>query len=405
MRLRTPLVVMVVGMCSFLASPLATPSSGASTPVAGTFVVDGQKMAYLKTYVRSPQYAAAKAAVIKAGDRHLGDPLFSVMQKPQTPPSGTKHDYMSLSPYYWPNPNTASGLPYVNRDGHINPEYHAITDHDYLNKLTAAVGDLSAAYYFTGDTRYSVKAASMIRTWFVNSATKMNPNLRFTAVVKGVNNGSFPGIIEGSYLYKIVDAVKILQLSPSWAASDQAGFLAWSRQYYTWLTTSSNGLQESTMPQNHGTMYHVQVAAFAEFSGNHAGAIAAINKGKAYINSQIRSDGYQPLEMARTIPWNYSTVNLTGLISLARLGQREHIDLWNFVAPHGGSIRKAINFLRPYANHSKAWPYPDLDALKPWLMTVALRQAATAYRDPTYTTDAIKSLQPDTWPEYTGLLY
>jgi hypothetical protein len=400
MRLRTPLVVMVVGMCSFLASP-----SGASAPVAGTLVVNGQKMAYLKAYVRSPQYEAAKAATIKAGDRHLADPLLSVMEKTQAPASGTKHDYMSLAPYYWPNPNTANGLPYVNRDGRINPEWQTITDHDNLRKLTIAAVDLSAAYYFTDDTRYSVKAAAMIRTWFINSATRMNPNLQYTAVIKGVNNGYFPGIIEGSYLYKIVDAVTILQLSPSWTASDQAGFLDWSRQYYTWLTTSANGLQEAVQPQNHGTFYHVQVAAFAEFSGNHAGAIAAINKGKAYINSQIRSDGYQPLEMARTRPWNYSTVNLTGLISLARMGEREHIDLWNYVAPHGGSIRKAINFLLPYANHSKAWPYPDLDALKPWLMTIPLRQAATAYHDLTYTTDAIKSLQPDTWPEYTALLY
>jgi Alginate lyase len=405
MRLRSPLVVMVVGMCSFLASPLGTPSSGASTPVAGTFVVDGQKMAYLKAYVRSPQYQAAKENVIKAGDRHLADPVLSVMEKPQTPPSGTKHDYMSLSPYYWPNPNTASGLPYVVRDGHINPEFYTIADHDNLNKLTIAVGDLSAAYYFTDQTRYSDKAAAMIRTWFINSATRMNPNLQYTAVIKGVNNGDFPGIIEGSYLYKIVDAIKILQLSPSWTASDQAGFLDWSTRYYTWLTTSSNGRQEAAMPQNHGTFYHVQLAAFAEFSGNHAGAVAAINRGKAYINSQIRSDGYQPLEMARTRPWNYSTANLTGLISLAQMGERENIDLWNYVAPNGGSIRKAINFLRPYANGSKAWRYPDLDGSRPWLMTVPLRQAATAYHDRTYTTDAIKSLQPHTWPEYTALIY
>ena len=202
-----------------------------------------------------------------------------------------------------------------------------------------------------------------------------------------------------------MDAVQILRLSPSWTASDQAGFLNWSRQYYTWLTTSANGLQEATKTQNHGTLYYGQVATFAEFIGNHAGAIAAINKVKAYINNQIRSDGYQPLEMARTRPWNYATVNLTGLILLARMGERENIDLWNYVAPNGGSIRKAINFLRPYANHSKAWTYPDLDALMPWLMTVPLRQAATAYRDTTYTTDAIKSLQPDTWPEYTALIY
>jgi len=396
---------MVVGMCAFLASPAATPSSGASVPVAGTFVVDGQKMAYAKANIQLPEYQAAKAAVIKAGDRHLYDPLTSVMDKPQTPASGNKHDYMSLMAYYWPNPDTADGLPYVYRDGQINPEYATITDHDNLNRLVVAVGDLSAAYYFTDQTQYSAKAAAMIRTWFISSATRMNPNLQFAGVIKGVNTGNFTGIIEGSYLYKIVDAVKILQLSPSWTASDQYGFNLWSSKYYTWLTTSVNGLKEATNAQNHGTLYNGQVAAFAEFTGNHAGAILAINRGKAYIDSQIRSDGYQPLEMARTRPWNYATVNLAGLISLARMGQRENIDLWNYVGPHGGSIRMAINFLRPYANRSTAWTYPDLDPLKPWLMTTPLRQAATAYGDPTYTTDANQSLNPNTWAEYTALMY
>jgi hypothetical protein len=233
----------------------------------------------------------------------------------------------------------------------------------------------------------------------------MNPNLQYAGVIKGLSTGFFTGIIEGQDLYKIVDAVKILQLSPSWTTTDQAGFLHWSTQFYKWMTTSVSGMKEATNAQNHGTYYHLQVAAFAEFSGNHAGAVAAINKGKAYINSQIRSDGYQPLEMVRTRPWNYATFNLIGLISLARLGQQENIDLWNYVGPNGGSIRKAINFLRPYANRSQAWTYPDLDTLKPWLMTVPLRQAATAYGDPTYTTDANKSLNPDTWPDYTALQY
>jgi hypothetical protein len=245
----------------------------------------------------------------------------------------------------------------------------------------------------------------MIRTWFISSATRMNPNLQYAGVIKGVNNGSFSGIIEGSYLYKVVDAVQMLRSSPSWTASDRTGFWHWSSEYYKWLTTSVNGLHEGTNTQNHGTLYYGQVAAFAELIGNHAGAKAAINKVKGYINDQVRSDGYQPLEMVRTRPWNYATVNVTGLITLARMGDRENIDLWNYVAPNGGSLRKAIDFLRPYANRSKAWPYPDLDPLKQWLMTIPLRQAATAYGDPTYTTDAIKSLQPDTWAEYTALLY
>ncbi len=37
-------------------------------------------------------------------------------------PSGDKHDYVSLSKYFWPNPKTSDGLPYVLLDGETNPE-------------------------------------------------------------------------------------------------------------------------------------------------------------------------------------------------------------------------------------------------------------------------------------------
>ena len=39
-------------------------------------------------------------------DRALTVAPFSVTHKDIFPPSGNKHDYMSIAPYWWPNPNT-----------------------------------------------------------------------------------------------------------------------------------------------------------------------------------------------------------------------------------------------------------------------------------------------------------
>src|SRR4051812_27315839 len=55
-------------------------------------------------------------------DAALKAPLFTVTSKTRVPPSGDKRDYMSLGPYWWPNPETSDGLPYVRRDGMVNPE-------------------------------------------------------------------------------------------------------------------------------------------------------------------------------------------------------------------------------------------------------------------------------------------
>src|SRR5438046_1678932 len=116
MRVKSPLAVLAVALCAFFASPAFMPSSGASAAVAGTLVEDGQTMAYAKANPYVQPYQAAWTAAINAGNRHLLDPVLTVMHKPQTAASGNKHDYLSLMLYYWPNPDTADGLPYVYRD-------------------------------------------------------------------------------------------------------------------------------------------------------------------------------------------------------------------------------------------------------------------------------------------------
>jgi len=42
--------------------------------------------------------------VIREADKYLTTKLVTVMDKPMTPPSGDKHDYMSMGRYWWPDP-------------------------------------------------------------------------------------------------------------------------------------------------------------------------------------------------------------------------------------------------------------------------------------------------------------
>lgn len=46
---------------------------------------------------------------------------WSVVDKTELPSSGNKHDYYTPKPYYWPNPDSESGLPYVRMDGRRVP--------------------------------------------------------------------------------------------------------------------------------------------------------------------------------------------------------------------------------------------------------------------------------------------
>ncbi|WP_146531059.1 alginate lyase family protein [Novipirellula artificiosorum] len=49
-------------------------------------------------------------------------PKFSVTDGGVVPPSGDPHDYMSVGPYWWPDPNKDDGLPYIRRDARVLQE-------------------------------------------------------------------------------------------------------------------------------------------------------------------------------------------------------------------------------------------------------------------------------------------
>lgn len=327
-------------------------------------------------------FKPALAALEKKAQKALKTEFASIVTKEAKPPSGDKHDYVSQAPYFWRNPNTADGLPYIRRDGERNPEIKKFPDHDLLDKMEDGVEILSLAYYFTNDEEYAVKAAQILRMWFLDAETKMNPNLNFAQAIPGVNDGRGIGIIETRELVRVVDAVGLLENSKAWTKTDQRALQMWFAEYIKWLITSKNGRDEAAAKNNHGTLYDVQIVSFALFIGQTDGAkIVLENVKQKHIAVQIEADGSQPLELDRTKSWNYSTMNLEGLVTLAELGDQVGIDLWNFQNKKGGGIRKAVEFLAPYLDGKKKWKYEQIEKFEPERMYPIIRRAARKYTD------------------------
>src|SRR3982750_3103898 len=163
------------------------------------------------------------------------------MDKAFTPESGNKHDYMSQAPYFWYDSSKPNGRPYLRRDGERNPEIYKITDRTYLGKLETASRILALTWYFTGEEKYAAKASSLLQTWFIDEATKMNPNLDFGQAVPGVNSGRGIGIIETIALTGIADAAALLKGSTSWTNNNEKALKNWYAQYLDWMLTSKNG--------------------------------------------------------------------------------------------------------------------------------------------------------------------
>ncbi len=311
---------------------------------------------------------------------------FSVVNKGVAPPSDDKHDYMSQAPYFWPDPKTPNGLPYVRRDGERNPEINKITDHKSIDDVENAAETLGLAYYFTGDEKYASKAIQLLRTFFLDPATRMNPNLEYAQFIPGVNTGRGIGLIETRGLTRVVDAIGLLEGSKALTSEDERGLKDWFGKFLQWMLNSKNGRDESAAKNNHGTYYDVQIVSFALFVGRMDLAKQVLEQAKQKrIATQIESDGRQLLELARTKAWSYSNGNLEGLTQLAILGQVVGVDLWSFRTKDGRSIRKALDFLAPIALGEKKWTYLEIEGgVKRELLFPVMRRAAVIYRDQAY---------------------
>jgi hypothetical protein len=314
----------------------------------------------------------------------------SVMDKTSTPPSGDKHDYMSQAPYWWPDPSKPGGRPYIRRDGDRNPEINRLPDRDNLGRVVSAVSTLGLAHHLTGREEYATHAARLVRVWFLDRETRMNPHLNFGQGIPGINEGRGIGIIETRGLPEMLDGVLMIASSDAWRQADRVGLQTWMTAYVRWLTESQYGIDESRNGNNHETWYDVQVAGLALFTGREDLARRTLEGARARVARQIEPDGRQLRELERTRSWDYSIFNLRAFFDLAVLGQRAGIDLWNHQTPDGRSLRKALDYLAPFASGERKWADAQITPFRPGELHALLRRAAVAWNEPRYRELALK---------------
>jgi hypothetical protein len=310
----------------------------------------------------------------------------SVMDKPLIPPSGDKHDFLSIAPYWWPDPASSNGLPYIRHDGQKNPQSREGTDDDTMSRMCTDVQTLALAYRLTGNEQYAAKAATLLKVWFLDPATKMNPHLEYAQGIAGICTGRGIGIIDSRPFIVATQAIGWLQGSPEWTAEHQQGMKEWFRAYLDWMLTSKNGLEEAAAKNNHESWYLAQTAAYALFVGDQAQARKSVEHGLELIAAQIEPDGRQPLELERTRSYRYSCYNLAALFTLAEFGPAVGVDMFGYRTSDGRSLRAAVDYMAPYFQPGTKWPGQQITEVKRPDEELAslLRRAAIAYNEPAY---------------------
>jgi hypothetical protein len=382
-----------------------TPAARAQQPPR-VFLLDAKVLVETKRRVTAGDATIAPALgrLRSEADAALNIGPFSVVDNQIVPPSGDKHDYMSIGPYWWPNPDTPDGKPYVRRDGEVNPERNG-HDRIPLGRMCDAVDTLALAHYLTGREEYAGRAATLLRVWFLDETTRMNPHLQYGQGIPGRCEGRGIGIIDTACLARLIDSVGMLAGSKAWSPDDQEALQAWFREYLKWVLESEYGRYEARTKNNHGTWYDVQVASYALFVGRRDLAKRVLSEAaRRRIARHVEPDGRQPHELARTKSFSYSTMNLRGLCHLAVLGDRVGVDLWGFQTDDGRDIRRALDFLVPYAVGEKPWPYKQITGFHPAGLAPMMRLAAKAYGEPRYgqLTERLRGFDP---ADRVNLLY
>ena len=299
---------------------------------------------------------AEKEREIRLADGFLKTEPVTVTANTCPRSAGGIHDYYSEATYWWPNPADPNG-PYIRKDGLNNPanfDYHR----QAISLFSWTVGALTSAYLLTGKAVYAEKAVKHLNAWFVNPKTLINPNMLYAQAIKGVNTGRGIGIIDAIPFIEITKSVSILENSPYLSKDENLKIHEWFKTFMNWLNTHQYGIDEMNAKNNHGTWWHAQVAAYAQFVGDKI----VLEKCRQHytdilLPTQMAADGSLPLEIERTKPYSYSLFCLDGFATLTWLLTNNEFNGWKFNLSDGRGMQKGVDYIKPYVIDKNTWPF------------------------------------------------
>ncbi|MBI9071479.1 MAG: alginate lyase family protein [Melioribacteraceae bacterium] len=274
----------------------------------------------------------------------------------------TINDYYSDSPYWWPVEGDLDA-PYFRKDGIRNPDRFM----DHKNEASNFYKGIMALVYYsylTDDYSFTGKINEMLRVWFVDETTKMNPNLKYSQLIRNRTKKRGVGIIDGRRFAVLLEAVSLLKERNKIDNDVYDGIKSWYSDYLSWLTTSYYGLDEKQRGNNHSTWWAVQVAAASSFLNNEK-ELTNIN---AYareflLDNQIDENARQPLEEVRTKSLSYSSFNVNAHSFLNAVLLSREIDNWNYTNKNGKKLVDVIDYLIPFMNDPSKWELEEIGTI------------------------------------------
>jgi hypothetical protein len=320
-----------------------------------TLVSDGEAEPIHSAIVRKESWTVEPVRRLRAeAERRFKEGPWTVTADRPVGVNLDAHEYYSEAPYWWPQSEDPTA-PYVRRDGQVNPN-RFLANKTALNSMAEAVFTLGTAAYLLDEPRYGQRAARIIRVWFLDPKTRMNPSLENAQAIRNLNSGRGAGIIDGRIFIRAIQGMEFLTQTGYWDVKEQAATRKWFQEYLHWLLTSAPAEAEKNSGNNHASWWTAQMAAVASYVEDEAAQKAAFAFYRDHIfTHQIKPDGSAPREEARTRGLSYSAFNLEAFTVTCRIAQLHGVDLWSVSTKGHATISSVIDYLTPFLTDPKKW--------------------------------------------------
>lgn len=282
--------------------------------------------------------------VITLARAALTRPLPGVRDKTGCAASGDPADYLSVAPYF--HVDAAGRIQH--RDGERSEAATRGTvaslanDRAALDRLVIDACASALAGTISGERAFLAHAARMLRSWFIDPATRMNPNMRFAQVTPGREQKGNPwGIVDFRGLWPLLDAITLTARAGLLNEEEQRAFKAWFAAFLDDIDGRSIGGESN----NVAVWHDLVVAAVSAFVGRNARAAHVLADLPLRLTSQLTAFAVPVNELKRSRPLHYGLFLAQGLIGAAWLGRGLGIDLWHYSGSQHRSIAMLLRFL------------------------------------------------------------
>jgi len=268
------------------------------------------------------------------------------MEESQAPPSGDKHDYMSIAPYFWPDPKKPDGLPYIRHDGKVNPESRdEAYDHGRIGVMAKNTDRWRWRIIFSGKEVLRRQAAKFCARGFsIRHADESQPE--FHPGGAGENTGPRHGHSGGRNIAVAADARNCWRARPRGPRRTSRNSKPGWRRISTGCSRATRS-REARARNNHGKLLRRASMELALVLGKNDVAKKIAENGQ--VQAPRRADRARRRHRSNWCgrrPWAIRNSNLEALFMLATMSEYVGVDLWHYQLPnHRDALATALDFL------------------------------------------------------------